>query len=170
MATKETSSKTADTSTQDNGEFRHIVRIANTDLKGEKPLYLALQKITGVGENFARIICKVSDFDSMTQTGSLSEKQAKQIENVLQNPAKFDIPAWTYNVQKSYETGEDAHLLHSDLHYKQDNDIKRKKKMKSFQGLRHQWRLPLRGQRTRSHFRPNAGKGSAVKKKTTIRK
>ncbi|MFW5865922.1 MAG: 30S ribosomal protein S13, partial [Nanoarchaeota archaeon] len=138
--------------------------------KGEKPLYLALQKIKGVGENFARVACTISGYDTMTETGTLSEEQALEIEKILQDPAQAGIPIWMYNGQKDYESGEDKHLLHSDLDFKQDTDIKRKKKMKSYQGLRHQWKLPLRGQRTQSHFRPNAGKGSAVKKRSTIRK
>ena len=30
-------------------DFRHIVRIVNTDLKGEKKVLMALQRIKGVG-------------------------------------------------------------------------------------------------------------------------
>ncbi|MGM5480790.1 MAG: 30S ribosomal protein S13 [Nanobdellota archaeon] len=176
MVQKKASSKNASqdaskgTQVASNDEFRHIVRVANTDLKGEKPLFLALQKIKGVGENYARTICKLSRYDIMTKTGDLSEKQAAEIETVVKDPAQAGIPEWMYNSQKDYESGEDMHLLHSDLNFKQDNDIKRKKKMKSNVGLRHQWRLPVRGQRTKSHFRPNAGKGSAVKKRSTVRK
>ncbi|MFP4118748.1 MAG: 30S ribosomal protein S13 [Candidatus Woesearchaeota archaeon] len=177
MAKKQSSSKNASKdasqqkkSVEQDENFRHIVRVANTDLHGGKPLYLALQKIKGVGENFARIACKISGYDTMTLTGTLSEKQAGEIEVVIKDPVKAGIPSWMYNAQKDYESGEDFHLLHSDLDFKQDNDIKRKKKMKSNVGLRHQWKLPVRGQRTKSHFRPNAGKGSAVKKRSSIRK
>lgn len=149
-------------------EFRHIVRIANTDLAGEKPLYLSLQKIKGVGENFARMICTVAKYDFMTKTGDLSEADALNIEKVLLNPTA--LPKRVFNRQQDYETGEDQHLLAADLDYAKDQDIKRLKKIKSYRGMRHQWRLPLRGQRTRSNFRPNKGKGGAVKKKTTVRK
>lgn len=164
-----TVSDTAGKGTTDDS-FRHIVRIANTDLKGEKPLFLALQKIKGVGENFARILCIISGYDTMTRTGDLSEQQASDIEAVLSNPSSYNIPEWVFNARREYESGDMLHLFHSDLDYKQDQDIKRKKKMKSYVGLRHQWRLPVRGQRTQSHFRPNGGKGSATKKRSTIRK
>ena len=151
-------------------EFRHIVRVGNTDLAGEKSLFLSLQKIKGVGENFARVICKLADLDYLAKTGDLSDAQVKQLEAILEDPAKAGFPTRFLNRQKDYETGEDKHLTLADLDYEKDQDIKRHKKMKSYIGLRHQWKLPVRGQRTQANFRPNRGKGSAVKKKTTVRK
>lgn len=176
MAKKKASSENAsqdasnETQAAQNDDFRHIVRVANTDLTGEKPLYIALQKIRGVGENFARVICKKTGYDLMTKTGYLSEDESSGIEKVVHNPADHGIPVWMFNSRREYESGNDLHLLHSDLDFKQGTDIKRKKKIKSNAGLRHQWKLPLRGQRTRSHFRPNLGKGAAAKKRSTVRK
>ncbi len=151
-------------------EFRHIVRVGNTDLAGEKPLYLALQKIKGVGENFARAICAVAKMDYMTKTGEMDDKAVKILEKVLENPEAAGFPKRFLNRQKDYETGKDMHIYTADLDFTKDQDIKRLKKTKSYRGFRHQWRLPLRGQRTQSNFRPNKGKGTAVKKKTTVRK
>lgn len=151
-------------------EFRHIVRVNNTDLKGEKPLYLALQKINGIGENFARAICILAKIDYMKITGDLDDKNVEAIEGVLADPEKAGVPVFYLNRQQDYESGEDKHLFQADLDYTQDQDIKRMKKMKSYIGLRHQWRLPVRGQRTGSNFRPNKGKAVAGKKKTSVRK
>lgn len=151
-------------------EFRHIVRVGNTDLKGEKPIYLSLQKIKGIGENFARVVCLLADIEYMTQTGTLDDKQVAKLEKVMENPKAAGVPIFYLNAQKEYETGEDTHLFLADLDYKIDQDIKREKKIKTYRGLRHQWRLPVRGQRTGSNFRPNKGRGGAVKKKSTIRK
>ena len=151
-------------------EFRHIVRVGSTDLKGEKALYLSLQKIKGVGENFARAVCVLAKIDFMKQTGTLEDKEVKALEAVLENPAKAGVPKHFLNRLDDYETGEDKHLFLADLDFEKDQDIKRLRKIKSYRGLRHQWRLPLRGQRTQSNFRPNKGKGTAVKKKTSIRK
>lgn len=151
-------------------DFRHIVRVHNTDLKGEKPLYLALQKIKGVGENFARATCLLAKVDFMKITGDLSEKETQALETVLDDPLKAGLPKRFINRQEDYETGTDKHLLVADLDFAVDQDIKRLKKMKSNRGLRHHWKLPVRGQRTKSNFRPNKGKGTVAKKKTTIRK
>ena len=38
------------------------------------------------------------------------------------------------------------------------------KKIKSYRGIRHMFGLPVRGQRTRSNFRPNKGKVQGVKR------
>ena len=151
-------------------EFRHIVRVNNTDLKGEKPLYLALQKIKGIGENFSRAVCVLSGIDYMQITGELTDKDVEVLEKILQDPAGAGIPKYYFNRQQDYETGEDKHLFTADLDFQKDQDIKRLKKSKSYIGLRHQWRLPVRGQRTGSNFRPNKGKAAVSKKKTSIRK
>ncbi len=151
-------------------DFRHIVRVNNTDLKGEKPIYLALQKIKGIGENFARAVCTLAKMDYMKITGELTDKDVEALEKVLQDPAGAGVPKHYFNRLSDYETGEDKHIFTADLDYTKDQDIKRLKKIKSYIGLRHQWRLPVRGQRTGSNFRPNKGKGSVAKKKTSIRK
>jgi len=41
-------------------------------------------------------------------------------------------------------------------------DIKRLKKIKSYRGIRHNLGQPVRGQRTKSHFRTNRKKSGAV--------
>ena len=45
------------------------------------------------------------------------------------------------------------------------NDIKLMQKIKCYKGIRHYYRLPLRGQRTKSNFRRNKAKASSLKKK-----
>jgi small subunit ribosomal protein S13 len=65
-----------------------------------------------------------------------------------------------------YETGEDNHLLGAELALEKDNDLKSMKKSRQYKGLRHQWGLTVRGQRTKSNFRKNKGKGLVAKKKT----
>ncbi|MGE0792622.1 MAG: 30S ribosomal protein S13 [Candidatus Woesearchaeota archaeon] len=151
-------------------EFRHIVRVMNTDIKGEKQLYLALQKIKGVGDMFAQATCKLAGLDVSMKAGDLTDKDVEKLEKVLKNPISAGMPNYFLNRQKDYETGEDMHIYLADLDFIKDGDIKRQKMIKSNKGLRHQWRLPVRGQRTRSNFRPNKGKSTAVKKKTTVRK
>ena len=154
----------------DKAEFRHIVRIANTDVDGNKPLYLAIQKIKGVGENFARAVCSVAQLDFMKKAGNIDEATALKIEKIILDPKAAGFPDRFLNRIGDYETGVTTHLIMNDLDFTKDQDIKRQKKIKSNVGLRHQWRLPVRGQRTGSNFRPNKGKGGAVKKKTSIRK
>jgi len=138
--------------------FKYIVRIANTDIDGNKPLLIALRKIKGVNFMFGNFVCKKANISINKKTGSLSDEEAKRLDEVVQNPQKYDIPSWLINRRKDPETGEDQHLLMGDLQFAKENDIKMLKKIKSYKGLRHQWGLTVRGQRTKSNFRKNKGK------------
>jgi len=145
-------------------EFRHLVRIANTDIPGEKPLYPGLTNIKGVGFIFANAVLSRLSIDKNKKIGDLSDNEITEIEDVLKDPLKANIPSWMLNRRNDLETGEDFHLLTSDLDFTKDNDIKRMKKMKSYKGVRHILNLPVRGQRTKSNFRKNKGKVTGVKR------
>ena len=67
--------------------------------------------------------------------------------------------------QKDFDTGEDKHLVSSDLELRKEFDIKRLKKVKNYRGLRHTSKLPMRGQRTKGNFRPNKMNGAGIKTK-----
>ncbi len=99
------------------------------------------------------------------KTGNLSKDEIDRLDEIIRNPAKFGFPEWMFNRRKDYETGNDRHLLASDLDFIQNIDLRRMKKTKSYKGLRHQAGLPVRGQRTRSNFRRNKGKVMGVKRK-----
>jgi small subunit ribosomal protein S13 len=146
-------------------DVRYLVRVVNTDLDGRKHIVIAMQKIRGIGDMYANAICTCAGINKMKKTGELSEPEVKAIEDVIHNPAKHHIPSWLYNRRGDPETGEDRHLITSDLMFAKDLDIKLMKKTKSYKGMRHQWNLPVRGQRTKSNFRRNKGKGLGVKKK-----
>jgi small subunit ribosomal protein S13 len=148
-------------------DFRHIVRVLNTDLKGEKKVLMALQKIRGINYMFSNFICFSSKVDPRTITGKLTAEQITKLEDVMRNPAKYNCPSWMMNRRKDFETGQDMHLLTTDWDLTIDNDIKKMKKIRSYRGVRHMIGQPVRGQRTKSNFRKNKGKLSlgVVKKK-----
>ncbi|RLG17601.1 30S ribosomal protein S13 [Nanoarchaeota archaeon] len=133
-------------------EFRHIVRIAGTDLDGSKPVYIALKGIKGVSFMFSNAVAKALNIDRRKRLGELSEKEIQKIEEALSNPIKYGIPPFLLNRRKDYATGEDKHLVSSDLELTQDMDIKRLQKIKSYRGIRHALHLPVRGQRTKSGY------------------
>jgi small subunit ribosomal protein S13 len=141
-------------------DFRHIVRIANTDLKGEKQVHMALHKIKGVSFMFSNFVCYSAKIDPRKIAGKLADDEVQRIEDVIRNPSKHNCPAWLMNRRKDYETGQDMHLINVDWNLSVDNDIKRMKKVKSYKGVRHMLGQPVRGQRTKSNFRKNKGKVS----------
>ncbi len=141
-------------------DYRHIVRIVNTDIKGEKKVFMALQKIKGVGCMFSNFVCFASKIDPRKATGDLTDSEVQKIEDIIRNPAKYNAPHWILNRRKDYETGQDMHLITTDWDLSVDNDIKKMKKIKSYKGVRHMLGQPVRGQRTKSNFRKNKGKVS----------
>lgn len=144
--------------------FRHIVRIANTDLDGNKPIYHALRKISGVGFMFANMICNLTGIDRTKKVGTLAEADIKKLDEILKKPSGYNAPSWMFNRRKDYDTGEDRHLITSDMKFTVENDIKMMKMTKSYKGIRHASGQPVRGQKTRSNFRKNKGNVLGVKR------
>ena len=139
-----------------------IIRIMQKDIEGRMKLYPGLTKIKGISWSLSNVVCKKLGFDKNRKIESLSESEIKKLEEFLRNP---EIPKFLKNRQKDFETGEDGHLVGSNLELRKEFDIKRLKKIKSYRGYRHVAGLPVRGQRTRAHFRKNRSKGAGIKKK-----
>ena len=77
---------------------------------------------------------------------------------MIQDPKSQNFPTWFLNRQKDVETGDDMHLVTSDIAFNLRNDIEREKGVFSWRGYRHMYGLKVRGQRTRCTGR----KGGAV--------
>jgi len=144
-------------------EFRHIVRVTDTDIDGSLKVGYALTKIKGVSISLANAVLKKAGINPEIRLGLLSEEQVKKIEDVLLNPAKYGIPSWLLNRRKDLETGKNLHLLSSDLVLRTKMDIDFMKKIKSWKGYRHAYGLKVRGQRTRTTGR--TGKTVGVSKR-----
>jgi small subunit ribosomal protein S13 len=153
MAEQETETK------KDEGR---IVRIMSKDIEGKTGVYAGLTKIKGVSWSISNAVCKVLGLDKRKKIGALDEGEIKKISDFIKNP---QLPERLFNRRFDFETGESKHLTGNDLDLKKDFDIKRLKGIKSYRGLRHLSGLPVRGQRTKGHFRKNRMKGVGIKKK-----
>lgn len=145
-----------------------IVRIIGKDLDGTKTIGDSLRGIKGIGHRVGLIItnkfCSENNILSNTKLGDLNVEQVKKLEEVVQDPAKYGLPIWTLNRQKEYETGADKHLTMNDLDFELRNNFQRLAEIKSYRGLRHNWGLTVRGQKTRSTHRGKGGLVSVAKK------
>jgi len=151
-------------------DFKYFVRITNTDLDGNKQIAHALKKIKGVSFMFSNMICNLADVDKTAKTGYLKDEEVKKLDDVLNNPLKYNVPSWMLNRRKNYEDGKDYHIVTGNLSFAEETDVKRMKKIRSYRGVRHGIGLPVRGQRTKSNFRKNKGKASlGVKKKENVK-
>lgn len=139
-----------------------IVRILSSDIEGKTAVYAGLTKVKGISWSLSNAICKSLGIDKKKKIGALTEKEIEKISEFIKNPK---VPSYLYNRRNDFTTGESKHLVGSDLDLTKEFDIKRLKKIKSYKGLRHSVGLPLRGQRTKSHFRKNKKKSVGIKKK-----
>ena len=147
--------------------FKYIVRIMNTDLDGKKNIMSALRKIYGINFMFANLVCSLASIDKNKKVGYLTKQEIEKLNNVISKPEEAGAPTWMFNRRNDYETGIDKHMLTSDLRFNKEKDLKIMKMIKSYKGLRHAAGLTVRGQKTRSNFRKNKGKGSlGVKRKS----
>jgi small subunit ribosomal protein S13 len=145
-------------------ELRSIVRVVNTDLNGEKPLFMGIMKIRGIGFAMSKAVCQLAELDPRKKLSDLNEQEIIRLEAVLKDPLKHEIPLFFANRRNDIETGKNMHLIGVDLDVSKKFDIQRHVDMKTYRGWRHMLGQPVRGQRTRSSFR-GTGKSVGVMKK-----
>lgn len=134
----------------DSLDFQFIVRCAGTDCRGDWLVPYALTRIQGLGYRLARAICLKADIDPNRRMGYLSEEETQALEDIINNPASFGIPAYLLNRRKDIATGEDIHVSGSELFIAIKADVDRLKKARTYRGIRHSLGLKVRGQRTRT--------------------
>jgi len=144
-------------------KYASLIRILQTDIPGNKRVLVGLTYIKGVSWSISNAICKILKMDPNKSIENLNKQEIEKIEDFLKNPK---LPLFLMNRRKDFETGENKHLLTTQLEITKEFDIRRLKKIRSYRGYRHALGQPTRGQRTRSHFRSKKkGKSVGVIKK-----
>jgi small subunit ribosomal protein S13 len=146
-------------------DFRQIVRLGNRDVPGYLTIDQGLMLIYGISHRVAKIIKEVFEEKqnkNIAKVGYLEEKDTEIIEEIMENLENY-VPSWLLNRSKIREGGK-KHLIMADLQLSQRKELQRLGKIKSYRGLRLQWGLPVRGQKTKSTFR-NKGRVVGVSKK-----
>ena len=114
-------------------ETRKIVRLMGRDLPGEVSIENALRHLQGVNFMLARAVRVRSGFDENIQIGDLDDAQMETLSKILENPGNFGIPAWLMNRRNDIYSGENSHVIESDLIMTKREDLERMKKMRAFQ-------------------------------------
>jgi small subunit ribosomal protein S13 len=138
-------------------DFRYLVRIHNTDLDGKKPLTTALTYVPGVSHRMANVVAREAGIPATQRIGKLTDEQIGAVSEAISALGEV-VPAWMLNRRKDIETGEDGHLVGTEIQIMLREDLNRLKKIRSWRGHRHERKLPTRGQRTKA----NGRFGSAV--------
>ena len=125
-----------------------MARIAGVNIPTEKRIEAALQYIHGIGPARAAQICKDLKLRDGLRAKDLTDEDVVKISNYIEQ--KFKVEG---------EVRREVAM-----------NIKRLQDLKTYRGIRHRNRLPVRGQRTQTNARTRKGKrvvvaGSAVKGK-----
>ena len=143
-----------------------LVRIAGYDIPGSKKVLVGLTRIKGVGWAISNATCVKLKIEKNKKISELLKSEIEKIESFLKNP---DVHNYLMNRRFDLESGETKHYIGVNLEMKKDFDIRRMKKIRSYKGIRHTAGQPVRGQKTRSHFRKR-GQVVSVMKKTETKK
>jgi small subunit ribosomal protein S13 len=117
-----------------------MARIAGIDLPKEKPIWVALQSIYGIGSTSSKSIMAATGIAPGLRVKELSEEQVGQIRDVL----------------------DKQHKVEGDLRREVQSNIKRLIEIGCYRGTRHRMRLPVHGQRTRTNARTKKGPKKTV--------
>ena len=110
-------------------------RIAGIDIPEHKNIDIALTYIYGIGKTLSHSILSSAKIDPFAKAKTLTEAQINALRKLIEE--KFTV--------------EGA------LHQKIRENIKRLKEIKSYRGIRHDRRLPVRGQQTKTNSRTIRG-------------
>lgn len=117
-----------------------MARIAGVDLPKEKPIWVALQSIYGIGSTSSKRIMTATGVAPGIRVKELSEEQVGQIRDVIDKQYKVE----------------------GDLRREVQSNVKRLIEIGSYRGTRHRMRLPVHGQRTRTNARTKKGPKKTV--------
>ncbi len=144
-------------------DFKYIVRIANTDINGERRLMDGITTIKGIHYRISKVIVDDLGVPHDRLMGDLTDQEVERLTSLIDDiPMKF--PHWMLNRQRDLETGEDTHAISQDLDIIHKDDINFLRKIKCYKGVRHELGQKVRGQRSKSNGRTGSTVGVIRKK------
>jgi len=144
-------------------DFAYILRMADSDVDGLKPIAIGLTSIKGVGMRTSQQICRLAGINGKTLGGHLSEEEQDSLRSAIDDYATT-VPWWLVNRQRDLGTNEDAHIVAMEVKMTRNDDISRMAGIKAYRGMRHRSGHKVRGQRLRSNGRKGSTLGVEKKK------
>lgn len=110
-------------------------RLLGVDIPGNKPIFISLQSIYGVGRSTSEAVCKELGIEPMRRAHTLNADELTRLTAML----------------------EGQYTVEGNLRRQRMQNINRLRDIKCYRGSRHKAGLPLRGQRTRTNARTRKG-------------
>ncbi len=122
-------------------------RVAGVDIPNNKPAWIALRYIHGIGPKFAKDICNKLGIEDNIRASDLTEDQLAKIGVML----------------------TEEYTVEGNLRRQIQQNIARLRDIACYRGLRHRRGLPVRGQRTKTNARTRKGPRKTVAGKKSVK-
>jgi small subunit ribosomal protein S13 len=123
-------------------------RISGIDIPSDKPLWISLTYLYGVGPTNSKQILKEAGIDAQKRAKELTEDEVAKIISILDKNSILVEGALRRSIQQN---------------------VNRLREIGSYRGNRHRRSLPVRGQRTRSNARTRKGPRKTVAGKKGVK-
>jgi len=120
-----------------------VARIEGVDLPRNKPIWIALTYVYGIGQHSAQKICEEAGIDKATRVFQMTDHEVARVRETIQN----------------------GYRVEGELRKEVATNIKRLIDLNSHRGIRHRRGLPVRGQRTHTNARTRKGPRRTVANK-----
>ena len=122
-------------------------RIVGVDIPNDKPTFVSLRYIYGIGPRSAMDLCGKAEIDPQVRAGQLTEEQLSRISSIL----------------------EQDYVIEGQLRRQVQQNILRLRDIGCYRGLRHRRGLPVRGQRTKTNARTRKGRPKTVAGRKSVK-
>ena len=122
-------------------------RIVGVDVPNDKPAWIALTYIHGVGKRSASMILKQANIQMDIKAGKLTEDEVSRLAQIIVN----------------------EFIVEGQLRRQVSQNISRLRDIACYRGVRHRRGLPVRGQQTQSNARTRKGKKKTVAGKKGVK-
>ncbi len=122
-------------------------RIAGIDVPNDKPVWVALTYIQGIGAHLSKQILKEAQISETIRAKELTDDEVSRIAGIL---------------DRNY-------VIEGQLRRQVAQDVARLRDIACYRGLRHRRGLPVRGQNTQSNARSRKGPRKTVAGKKGVK-
>jgi len=122
-------------------------RIVGVDVPNNKPVWVALTYIHGIGKRTADMVLKEAGIEKTVKAGKLTEDEVSRITQIIDREC----------------------IVEGQLRRQVSQNIARLRDITRYRGIRHRRGLPVRGQQTRSNARTRKGKKKTVAGKKGVK-
>jgi len=122
-------------------------RVVGVDIPNDKPVFIALRYIYGIGPKSAMDICQKVGLDPQVRAGKLTEEEVSKIAATVEND----------------------YMVEGQLRRRIQENIGRLRSINCYRGIRHRRGLPVNGQRTKTNARTRKGPRKTVAGKKSVK-